>query len=574
MALKSIKFRGHNCFKTEWTGFDPVRPINLIIGRNNTGKSRLLDLAQVLCTGKLTGNGWQYQCLTELDEKLLRSTFQENTSGGALNGNHWGDHGRHFVNAAVSWEFDEHQTPKNISLDSPERLESPWGPESANMRLQMITSILPKDVAHPLKGTSFRHLLADRDIRPEVASTNLELASDGIGATNIIRRHIVTSNSAFPREIIQIQLLGALNKIFAGDGKFTEIQVKVHDDSSESGEKWEIFLGEEKKGLISLSNSGSGLKTVILVLLNLLVIPRINGNSASNFTFAFEELENNLHPSLLRRLLQYIEAYAVAENCVVFLTTHSSVALDLFGLSKHAQIIHVRHDGEAASANMVAAHFEHIGVISELGARPSDLLQANGVIWVEGPSDCVYLNRWLHLHSDGQFREGRDYLCAFYGGALLARAQFSSPEEAENELVNLLRVNSNIVVVCDGDRAKQGSPLKDRVKRIRSEVEKIPGAHVWVTRGREIENYLTGSSLQSALGLTNLPDPTQHEAFFPRKRDQGGSYLESRLNRKGIDKMELAMVTTPYLDKVGMSTRFDWEAQMKIIVRRIEEWNS
>jgi hypothetical protein len=112
------------------------------------------------------------------------------------------------------------------------------------------------------------------------------------------------------------------------------------------------------------------------------------------------------------------------------------------------------------------------------------------------------------------------------------------------------------------------------VRRIRTEVEKIPGAHVWVTKGREIENYLTGSALQSALGLTNLPDPTQYEAFFPRKRDRGESYLESRLNRKGVDKMELAIVTTPYLERSGMSTRFDWEAQMKTIIGRIAKWNS
>ena len=248
---------------------------------------------------------------------------------------------------------------------------------------------------------------------------------------------------------------------------------------------WEVYLGEDKKGLIPLSKSGSGLKTILLVLLNLLVVPKIEKRDKSDFVFAFEELENNLHPALLRRLFQYIEEYTINEKTHIFLTTHSSTALDFFGVSKNAQIIHVLHDGESARTTTVSAHFDHLGVVSELGAKPSDLLQANGIVWVEGPSDRIYLNSWIDLYSEGRFQEGRDYQCAFYGGSLLARTQFMSPEEAEEaetDLVNLLWVNPNIIVVCDGDRTAKDSDIKGRVKRIETEIQKIPNAHIWITR--------------------------------------------------------------------------------------------
>ncbi|MDH4186060.1 MAG: hypothetical protein OEV08_03600, partial [Nitrospira sp.] len=284
-------------------------------------------------------------------------------------------------------------------------------------------------------------------------------------------------------------------------------------------------------------------------------------------------LENNLHPALLRRLFQYLENYAVTEKATIFLTTHSSTALDLFGLSKNAQIIHVTHDGEAARAATVSAHFDHLGVISELGAKPSDLLQANGIIWVEGPSDCIYINRWLDLYTGSRLQEGRDYQCAFYGGSLLARTQFKSPADAEAELVNLFRVNQNIVVVCDGDRTAKGARVKDRVRRIRAEVIKIPGAHIWVTEAREIENYVPGTVLAKAIGVAGLPDPAQYEMFFPRKGSPGTSYVEARMNRKGIDKMDLAVLSVSQMDKPMMSARFEWEAQMKQIVERIDSWN-
>ena len=136
--------------------------------------------------------------------------------------------------------------------------------------------------------------------------------------------------------------MNALNSIFGNDGQFSEIQVQHHDETpGEKQDHWEIYLGEDKKGLIPLSKSGSGLKTILLVLLNLLVMPKIENRDKSEFVFAFEELENNLHPALLRRLFQYIEEYAINENAHIFLSTHSSTALDFFGVSENAQITHV-----------------------------------------------------------------------------------------------------------------------------------------------------------------------------------------------------------------------------------------
>ena len=570
----STYFQGHRCFKDQWSGFETIKPMNVVIGRNNTGKSHLLDLVEALCTGKLKNRGWKYRFKGSISEKSLRPNFREDTSGGDLSGNHWADHGRWLIGKRLSWVMDENSNVSDIEF-----LEDIGGgrvtPHYLSARLQRVSRILAAGARHVLDGKKFRRLLADRDIRPEVADTSLSLAPDGSGASNIIRRYIITANPSYPRELIQVELLEALNTVFGGDAHFTEIQVKLHDDDTRGVPKghWEIFLGEIGKGLIPLSNSGSGLKTVLLALINLLVVPKIEGSDKSQFVFAFEELENNLHPALLRRLLQYVESYAVSERAEVFLTTHSSTALDLFGVSKNAQIVHVTHDGKAARSETVAAHFDHLGVISELGAKPSDLLQANGIIWVEGPSDCIYMNRWLDIFSGGILQEGRDYQCAFYGGSLLARTQFTSPQDAEAELVNLFRVNANIVVVCDGDRGGVRTKVKDRVRRIRAEVLKIPGALIWVTDGREIENYIPGGVLEKALEMSGLPDPGRYDLFFPRKGSPGGSYIESKLSRKALDKMDLAVLTVPHMDRSSMEQRFEWKSRMQQIVDRIASWN-
>ena len=306
MNIDSIYFKGHSCFKKEWAGFDTIKPINVIIGRNNTGKSHLLDLVEALCDGIHNSRGRPYLCRSVLDEESLRSRFLESTRDGHLRGNHWSDHGRHFVDIPIIWEVDANGDISNEVFPNDFKLDSPYGERSTNGRLSRIRQVL-QNATHQFNEHSFRRLLADRDIKTESATANLTLEPNGNGATNIVQRFLHTANEEFPEEVIKRELLGALNSIFGNDGEFSEITMKVHDDEKTDGSKdhWEIYLREDKKGLIPLSKSGSGLKTILLVLLNLLVVPKAKieeNRNKSDFVFAFEELENNLHPALLRRL--------------------------------------------------------------------------------------------------------------------------------------------------------------------------------------------------------------------------------------------------------------------------------
>ena len=593
MKADSIEFKGYSCFKNEWVNFDTIKPINVIIGRNNSGKSHLLDLVEAICDDDLSCRGLRYRGRGVLRKEWLKKGLPENNmelvekilarghnfqDGEAF----WDMYVQPFVGEKVLWEVNENDG--QVSQENILAVEFPDNPaKSSSLKSLLIQDPISTikevltEATHHLANNSFHRLLADRDIEIELKNRKMELGRDGRGATNIICRFI-TSNK-LPREVIEDDFLAKLKLIFGSDSQFLNIGVReLDDEADETKDYWEVHICEEKKGWIPLSKSGSGLKTVILVLLNLLVIPKIPDEKdpqqykyKSPFTFAFEELENNLHPALLRRLFQYLEEYAVKEKATIFLTTHSSIALDFFSTSDHAQIIHVSHDGESARTTTVPTHFGQLKIISELGARPSDLLPANGLIWVEGPTDRIYLNHWIELYTQdrpqGSLREGRDYQCVFYGGALLAKVQFTSPEDEAAELANLFRINPNFFVVCDGDRETEDSDLKPRVKRIREEVEKIDDERIWITDAKEIENYLPGSVLSEVTGFPSLPDPGQYESW--------SSYTENHIQGKSIDKVDLAISSTQtqYMTKEVMEKRFDWTEQMEQIIKHIDRWN-
>ena len=582
MIADSVKYKGFSCFKDGWAGFDEFKPLTVIIGRNNAGKSQLLDMVEMMTRSAVHGTQYSALCEGVLDEQFLQASFPPGTSGGGLRGDHWASHGSQLVDIPIRWEYQHDEKKCSIrNLDSFDYSI----PTVKKARIHQITRHL-QSVTSPISNKVFCRILADRDIGLEKASTKLGLSPNGLGATNTIRRYITSSSQ--PEDLIQVALRKSLSEIFGGDGDFKRIEIRQHDetddqgtgkqgtDKQDDGGLWEVFLGEPKKGLVPLSRSGSGLKTVILVLLNLLVIPKIENKPRADFVFAFEELENNLHPALLRRLFQFLADYVEREKCMLFLSTHSSVALDFFGPRGDTQIIHVTHDGKSASTKTIAAHFEHVGLINELGAKPSDLLQANGIIWLEGPSDRIYINRFIELFSDETLYEGRDYQCAYYGGSILARSEFAPPEQSNDELVNLLRINNNVAVICDGDRtvaSGTGSEIKKRVRRIEGEVEKIDGAFLWITDAKEIENYIPGGVWATVYRHDRpVPDPDKYDKF-PTREIGDDAFVLKNLKRRSFDKCEFAGDAVPHLTRKVLEDRFELRSKMEELITQIKKWN-
>ena len=332
---------------------------------------------------------------------------------------------------------------------------------------------------------------------------------------------------------------------------FTRIYTMINN----SGEH-EIYLEEEKKGGIKLSDCGSGLKTIIATLILLHVIPFIT--QGTKFVFAFEELENNMHPSLERKLLFHIRDYIKnKKESVVFLTTHSNVAIDLFGNYQDAQIVRVCNDGYKSIVETVITDDAKRNLLDELGVKASDLLQANSVIWVEGPSDRIYIKKWLELFNDGEkLEEGLHYQFIFYGGALLSH--YSTQNDG---FINLLEINKNSYVVMDSDKRFAHSRLKERVKRIK---EEMPHAH-WITQGKEIENYLPSAVLMSYFGKD-----LQIKQF-----DLFSDIYKSNRHIKYFDKVQFAaeIVQNSNYTKENLSKCLDLEQQIKKLIAFIRKSN-
>jgi len=173
-------------------------------------------------------------------------------------------------------------------------------------------------------------------------------------------------------------------------------------------------------------------------------------------------------------------------------------------------------------------------ICADLGYRASDLLQANCVIWVEGPSDRIYLNHWIYA-LDPSLVEGLHYSIMFYGGRLLSHLSADDPEVGD--FISLRRLNRYIAIVIDSDRSAPKKHINPTKKRVRGEFNKGPG-FAWITKGREIENYVKPELLEKAVRAVH---PKAHHLENTGQYDKCLHYTTSKRElRDRVDKVKVA----------------------------------
>ena len=493
----------------------------------------------------------------ELTEEDILKVFGKSTYGGGIPTPYHYDFGKQFIGKIFPYEIylsgnsissricSDFSTYSNVYE---EKYKSYWD--------RLATTV-------KYKNKITKRILAERNIFPELENESMDVDGNGNGITTIISNFI--NKSQYDESLVREKLLNKLNEIMGEDATFTEIvtqQVKVGEIN-----KWEIFLREEEKGRISLSDSGSGLKTILMVLAYTILIPNIEKKKLEEYIFMFEELENNLHPSLQRRLLKYIEDLTM-EGCIFFLTTHSNIMLDTFQNNENVNTLHVIKNLDK-TVNIINATdgIQKNDILNDLGIKASDILQSNGVIWVEGPSDRIYINKWINLWSNGKIKEGKHYQCVFYGGRLLSNITLT--EKEENDLINLLNVNRNSIILIDSDKKNKQAPINTTKKRIEEEANKN-NILCWITKGREIENYVPEKLVKEIIGI---PDSKEIFGQYQNIEEFLNSVQEGLGNKFLKDKIGYAKIFTNDVHLDDYKESLDLNIRMTEIVKKIEQWN-
>lgn len=508
LPLSSFAIGGYKSFGDKVQRFGKLSRINLFIGQNNSGKSNVLRFLHDIYPALANNNSALK--LETLDAHLpTRATFIASSYSISLCKNHLGDFS----------EFSSEISPK-LAQD-----------QYLQHRLGLILNVFQKKAE--LDGTGEKiwfdfgvnralidsnwenafKVIDDRNLQTIWAS----LTGQGNGNRNqhwfpeVLRRLTPTFNSINVKMIPAIRQVGkqgSVSEEFSGEGMIERLaklqHPNVHNQKDKAKfEKINTFLRnvidndsasidiphERDTILVHISGRtlpleslGTGIHEVIILAAAATILEKS--------VICMEEPELHLNPILQKKLVRYL---LEATDNQYFITTHSAALMD----TPSAEIYHIKLENGESIADHATSDKLRSEICEDLGYHPSDLLQSNCVIWVEGPSDRIYLNHWINSLSP-KFIEGIHYSIMFYGGRLASHLSGEDINKSIESFISLRRLNRRGVIVIDSDREKKGARINDTKRRLKEEFDSGPG-YSWITDGREIENYLKPENIQNAI---------------------------------------------------------------------------
>ena len=273
--------------------------------------------------------------------------------------------------------------------------------------------------------------------------------------------------------------------------------------------------------ILPLASLGTGIHELVILSAAVTLI--------DNAVLCIEEPEIDCHPELQKKFLRYLTENTSNQYLIA---SHSNAFLDTPGANTYRCRL---NEAGLTQCELASNASDKHALLIDLGYKPSDLLQANYVIWVEGPSDRIYINHWIRAKA-ADLIEGLHYSIMFYGGRLLYHLSYDSPSSEDEsvvaDFVRLARLNRNACIVIDSDRQAAGTDLNQTKKRIQAEFE-MNSCLVCITEGRTIENYVPEATLNQA--IAHVHPQTGKALIWKRFSD-----LTKLPPKKTIDKVSVA----------------------------------
>lgn len=312
---------------------------------------------------------------------------------------------------------------------------------------------------------------------------------------------------------------------------------------------------------------GDGLQSLIVATFPIFKEQRLN--PLGKFIVCIEEPELYIHPGLQRVFMAELlsERY---KNFQFFVTTHSNHFLDLIMDYEGITIFSVNKTIDHSSGgDEVVPGFKIENLQSDkkktleiLGIRNSSVFLSNATIWVEGITDRMYLRHYFQLWQNEQItkipnfkrlKEDSHFSFVEYGGSNITHWSFLD-DEGDVPKIKVQSIVSKILLVADSDDTEINSNSKksDRLRLIK---KKLGDDNFIKLPRREIENLILPDVLIKSVQSNKSSAVIKKTDidYVQYKDERMGEFIDRTLLGLGVSKKSFSNKYGAIKDKVSFA---------------------
>ncbi|MGC4041781.1 MAG: AAA family ATPase [Flavobacterium sp.] len=289
-----------------------------------------------------------------------------------------------------------------------------------------------------------------------------------------------------------------------------------------------------------LHELGDGIQAIIILMYKIFMA------EPNSFIF-IDEPELNLHPGMQRLFLDQVckNPDLKKKNLTYIISTHSNHFLDLTIEKENVSIYSFspksldNGDKQFVIKNVNSGDNQ---LLKDLGVNNSSVFMANCSIWVEGISDRNYIKAFLKSYTDHLFKNDKknyvnlkediDFAFFEYAGSNIDHYVFDKDLEKDNselilEDIKALALSNRIFLLADSDMATAASKKGIRLKAL--EDSKTHNFVPYIIRNiREVENLLTNDIWKEVLlGFCNKTLLPLNEEIINKKINEALAKINS-----------------------------------------------
>lgn len=406
--------------------------LNVIVGKNNSGKSTILHAIQ-MAELALNYVGWD-----QFQPKINTEDLFSNKGKIKIYLTYMDDSKIQILPMNDNYKYRSIITPRP---NKNQKIKSILIQPSLSIGLIKRTRQSPKQVAEHIK-------------RDEYSEVNL------LDILYMIKYYSTRNQLGFTSEDYN-KLIDEIKHYFP------EIE-NIESDRTE--EDISTLNYEEYGKKLDIIYSGTGLLHFLEILLKITV-------SKANIVL-FDEPESALHPDLQRQFIEFLHHISKEKEIQFFLATHSQVLLNYVDLVTIYRITNKKGKREVVQISKDTAHT----ILSDLGLRASDIFNQDICILLEGQSDVIFFEHIIRKLYKEEFKNiavailqyGGDAAAGIYNGSI--------------KISNIVPAQKYIFWIHDRDKKPSEDPSPN-AKKFKNCIEKNDGFKCYIWGKREIEYY-------------------------------------------------------------------------------------